>query len=428
MRTVVAYPGGGFAQQVALAFQERGQLQAFVTTLAHRPDGMLAQVLSRLPGGPARQLAEELSRRSVFLDPGLVATQPLWEILRIAASRLRASPVLVDALWDHLSHAFDATVARRHAPLAEAVYAYEYTALASFERAREIGIRTLLDLPSMNSRAYEALQREERWRFPELRSRHNRYFDRRFEARQARRDREVELADLIVTNSNLNMRSHVAAGADPSKFVVVPLAAPPAIAAIERRFEPDKPLAVLWAGAFSLRKGAHILLEALRGLRNRGAITVAVYGAQLLPASALNPAAEGVSFHRSLPQARLFEMFETADVLVFPTLSDGFGLVVGEAFARGLPVITTDQAGAADLVKPGVNGLVIPAGEASQVRTALEWCLDNRAALHAMRFAALDTARRWQWSDYRPALMDAIQAKLRVRDEARRGARCAISV
>src|SRR5262249_47330293 len=91
-------------------------------------------------------------------------------------------------------------------------------------------------------------------------------------------------------------------------------------------------------------------------------------------------------------------------VLIFPTLCDGFGLVVTEAFAHGLPVITTSRAGAADFVQHGVNGLVIPAGDVSAIAEALQWCLSHRGKLKAMRRAALETAKRMQWSDFRQAL------------------------
>jgi glycosyltransferase involved in cell wall biosynthesis len=272
-------------------------------------------------------------------------------------------------------------------------------------------VTCVLDLPSLSSRGYEVLQRRERASHPELRGPHDAYFDARFEARQARRDREIDLADVIVTNSRLTMRTHVEAGADPAKFVVTPLAAPPAIAAVTRDFAPDRPLAVVWAGAFRFGKGAHVLIEALRGLKPGAALTVDVYGQVHLTQEALQ-AADDLVFHGPTAQARVLEAMEAADVLVFPTLSDGFGLVVGEAFSRGLPVITTDRAGAAEVVRHGENGLVIPAGDAEALRAALQWCLDNRRRLHEMRSAALAAAKTWQWPDYRRALMDRLGPRL----------------
>ena len=179
--------------------------------------------------------------------------------------------------------------------------------------------------------------------------------------------------------------------------------------------DPVSVLKVLWAGSFSLRKGAHYFLEAWRLLAPGRNARADIYGALQLPNSALDAVSDGLAFHSSVPRGDLFPAFESADVLVFPTLSDGFGMVVMEAFAHGLPVITTDQAGAVDFVQHGVNGLVVPARDSNALRDALQWCLDNRARLHEMRLAALETAKRWQWADYRQALISGIAAALRRR-------------
>ena len=78
-----------------------------------------------------------------------------------------------------------------------------------------------------------------------------------------------------------------------------------------------------------------------------------------------------IRFYSTIPHVELFKQYQKADVLVFPTLCDGFGMVVTEAFAHGLPVITTNRAGAADLVRHGENGLIVPAGDAGALAQAL---------------------------------------------------------
>ena len=117
-------------------------------------------------------------------------------------------------------------------------------------------------------------------------------------------------------------------------------------------------------------------------------------------------------FHGSVPRPVLFDAYRAADILVFPSLSDGFGMVVAEAMAHGLPVITTDQAGAADLVTAD-NGRIVPAANPQAIAEVLQWCLDNRDRLFAMRFHALETARRRQWQDFRRDLIDALEKGLR---------------
>jgi glycosyltransferase involved in cell wall biosynthesis len=401
-------------QNAALALSEAGALQAYVTTFAYRTNGAMAGLLRHLPEKAAKRIGQALGRRAVEeIPPHLVHCHPTWEILRTAAAQASASPVLVDRLWDRMSHSFDALVARRYVPHAQAVQAFEYTALASFERAKAEGMARILQLPSLDSLQFETIQRREKFHWPELVGKHDGYFDRKLARRYERRCREIALADVIIANSSLTARSHIAAGADPAKILAVPLAAPPPIAEVaDDARARARPLKAIWAGTFSLRKGAHYLIEAWRLLGAGEKARLEVYGQPQVPPR-LGAATPGnVTFHGSVPKPVLFQAYQSADVLVFPTLSDGFGLVVTEAMAHGLPVITTDRAGAADLVSPD-NGLIVPAANPRALADALQWCLDNRERLHAMRFHALETARCRQWPDFRRDLIAALETGLR---------------
>jgi glycosyltransferase involved in cell wall biosynthesis len=415
MRTVFAYPGNvADGQNAALALAEAGALQAYVTTFAYRPDGALVALLRHLPARAAQPLTRALGRRAAAVVPAhLIRCHPAWELLRTAAAQAGAGPVLLDRLWDRMSHSFDALVAQCYVPQAQAVHAFEYTALASFERARAEGVARVLYLPSLDSKQFEAIQRREKRHWPELSGRHDGYFNRKFARRYERRCREVALADVIITNSSLTARSHIAAGADPAKVFAVPLAAPPSIHAdVEDAKARGRPLTALWAGTFSLRKGAHYLIEAWRLLGAGDQARLEVYGQLDVPRRLSSALPKTVTLHGSVPKPILFASYRSADVLVFPTLSDGFGLVVAEAMAHGLPVITTSQAGSADLVTPD-NGLIVPAADPRALADALQWCLDNRKRLQAMRSHALETARRRQWSDYRRDLIVALETGLR---------------
>lgn len=413
---MLAYPGNmADAQNAALALAEAGTLEAFVTTFAYRPDGLLGSLVGRMPAPLAGRLARKLGRRAVdAVPPHLVRLHPMWEVIRTAASQAGVSAPLCDRLWDGMSHSFDRLVARRYVPHAQAVLAFEYTALASFERARVQGVARILYLPSLDSLAFDTIQRREKRQWPELAGPHDAYFDRRFARRYARRGREIALAEVIIANSSLTARSHIAAGADPGKVLAVPLAAPPPIAEVAHdETAGRRPLRAIWAGPFSLRKGAHYLLEAWRLLRAGAGATLHVYGQPQLPARLGAAAATPhLVFHGSVPRSVLFQAYRSADVLVFPSLSDGFGMVVTEAMAHGLPVITTDQVGAAELVSPD-NGLIVPAADPVALAHALQWCLDNRDRLHAMRVHALETARRRQWHHFRRDLIAALEKGLR---------------
>ena len=390
-----------FTQQVARALDERQALQAFFCTLVDQPETRWQSWSCRLASLAGLDLRRNLRRRAVTEVPGeRVHSYARRELLRMVQVRLRNDPVLGDRLFHWARDGFEAWVARQLEGF-DLVYAYEYGSLTLFQRARQLGLRTVYDLPSPEHDFVEQLLAPEFARFPELVTPYRRHTLALQVERTERRRQEWELADLVIANSTFTAHSWQQAGWSPRRIEVVPYGAPPTIAD-SGPGPAAKPLRLLWAGTFSIRKGAHLLIEALQELNLCPAeLQIDVYGAQGLPATLLSQAPSTLLFHGSIPRAELLAAMQQAHALLFPTLCDGFGLVVNEAFSQGLPVITTARAGAADLVRPGENGWLIEAGSAHTIATAISQALDDPTALNRMRPAALATASQWQWSDYR---------------------------
>jgi len=92
--------------------------------------------------------------------------------------------------------------------------------------------------------------------------------------------------------------------------------------------------------------------------------------------------AHGVHFTGYLTGEALADAYAAADAFVFPSDTETFGNVVVEALASGLPVISANRGGVTDTVRPGVNGLLVPAGDTAAFADAmLRLLADDR--LHA---------------------------------------------
>jgi glycosyltransferase involved in cell wall biosynthesis len=411
-----------FVQQAARSLLEAGQLDRFITTLRYdagsRPQDWACRVSRRF----GFDLATQLRRRTVTEIPlSAVESHPWGEIARLASSRFDRSGRLTDLVWERTEPAFDRLVARQLGPQHTAVYGFEYSSRATFERARELGIRAAYDMPAPEPRFVQSLLDAEIERFPELQTPYHDHTTKREERRIARRRAEWECADIVIAASQFTRDSFARAGLDVAKVRIVPYGAPPVAARDVALGGPpaDQPLRFLWAGTFSIRKGAHYLLEAWRDGGFGRHARLQVFGAQGLPQRLLQPAPEGVEFHGSIPRDQLMARYAAGDALLFPTLCDGFGMVATEAWSRGVPVVTTDCAGVSDLLEPFHNGLLIKARSAAAIQSALEWCLTHRGELHAMREGARATAAGWQWQDYRRMLADTLrQAGLFQRDPA----------
>ncbi|MEJ1931883.1 glycosyltransferase family 4 protein [Nostoc sp. NIES-2111] len=408
-RHLVSSPGIMLhAQQIGLALHECSALDKFVTTAVYREDSSIARILSFLKGPYARKLDTEFRRRAApFVPQSSIRTFARWEVIRTAASLARLSPIFIDRLWDLSSHHFDAHVARRYVPKSAAVHCVEYTALGSFRAAERYGVAKILHLPSLDSRQSHQRSLLERREWPETATVYDAYFDSKFEERYARRQAEIAAADIIIVNSGLTATSHISAGADPSKVKVVPLAAPLPTLSQSLARPKDAPLRLVWAGNFSVGKGAHILMKAWRGIKCFPQATLTVVGSIAIPQTLLADL-DGVEVRGAGARDQLLEELPTFDALIFPTLSDGFGMAVTEALSAGVPVITTKQAGAVDVLTPYRDSIVVPAGDVTALVQALMWCLDNRERLSSMRPAALEAAWRRQWSHFRADMRAAV--------------------
>jgi glycosyltransferase involved in cell wall biosynthesis len=110
--------------------------------------------------------------------------------------------------------------------------------------------------------------------------------------------------------------------------------------------------------------------------------------------------------HGHVPYDELVGAYQSAEIIVLPTLSDGFGLVVYEAMACGLPVVVTDRCGAA--VEDGRSGLVVPHADADALAGALRRLLENPELAQSLGATGLALARGSSWERYREEFSEVL--------------------
>lgn len=416
MRVFLFHPSTApHVQQVGRALFEAQMLGRFATTLVDRPDDPWQQASCGLAKRLGFDLKSQLQRRAITEFPlESVVNSPWGELTRLLSARIDPTQRLTDRVWEWSETGFDRWVSRQVTPAYTAVYGYEHASLATFKAAKARGVACIYDVPAPEHEFVQTLLQQELETNPEANTPYYDYIKQHQQRRTQRRRQEWELADIVMANSNFTKASYAAAGLDTEKVRVLPLGAPPVVpAGVAGGTSVSEPCRCLWAGSFSIRKGAHYFLQAWQQLQPGDQATLEIFGAMGLPASLVQDLPDSVQISGTVPRSQLFEIYQQADVLVFPTLCDGFGMVVTEAFAHGLPVITTTQAGASDLVRHGENGLVVPARDVEALTEALAWCITHRQDLKVMRKAALETAAHWQWSDYRRILTETLATGLK---------------
>jgi glycosyltransferase involved in cell wall biosynthesis len=209
-------------------------------------------------------------------------------------------------------------------------------------------------------------------------------------------EQEYQKADLLRVMSTPARNTFLARGFSPSRvFVAAPPVDLPDIPADRR--EPD-PFIVSYVGLLEPAKGFHLLIEAFRKLNrpdtrlwlwgNTGTRNLANYMRQQMtecPRIELKSGSVRALGHE--------KVYGASSVLVHPSLADGFGYVVSEAMAAGIPVITTTATGASEWIEDGVSGYVVAPGDAEAIRERLQQLIDSPALRRDMGQKAREAMR-----------------------------------
>ena len=207
--------------------------------------------------------------------------------------------------------------------------------------------------------------------------------------RLSREEREYKMSDLIIVNSSFARESFEAEGVPPEKIRTLLLGAQlerfrASEDDIERRCArilAGEPLRVLTVGSFSFQKGALDLLEIAKRVNGRMKFRmVGDVASDMLRLKKAGP----VEFIGRQPQFSLPSIYRDADLFLFPTIEDGYPVVLSQAQAAGLPVLATPNCSAPDIVKENKNGWVLPIRNPGAFVEKLEWCDSNREALARM--------------------------------------------
>jgi glycosyltransferase involved in cell wall biosynthesis len=412
---LLSHPTGNQnVRNACAAFADAKMLAEFWTTLSWNPEAPVQRVLPRA----LRALLQRRSfPKSVMSRTHLVPWREIGRLIGGPAgvfSRRESGPFSVDAVCA----ALDKKVAGRLRRIANcaAVYAYEDCALQTFRAAREEGVARIYDLPIGYWRVGHAIFAEECEREPEWAS--TLTGTRDSAEKLARKDEELRLAQRVVIASSFTKATLENAPVQAT-IDVIPYGAPPAIAELRR---PADRLKVLFAGSLGQRKGLSYLLEAVAMLKT--SVELTLLGRKTV--EGCRPLEEAIRKYRWIPtldhESFLHEM-HSHDVLVFPSLFEGFGLVISEAMAQGTPVITTAHTAGPDLIEEGVDGFIVPIRSATAIAEKLDLLASGPERLWAMKAAAQRKARAQDWKIYRRRLVEMAGEVLAERTPMERGGR-----
>jgi len=213
--------------------------------------------------------------------------------------------------------------------------------------------------------------------------------------------RALALARRVIVTSRFTARGLERFGVGPERLrVVEPGVEPVPLAASALDLESPGPRRLLCVATLVPRKGHDVLLEALAGLSDRDWTLVAIgsqvrdpdHVARLFAAARRHGLEARIDYAGERSAAELAAAYHRAELFVLPSRYEGYGMVVTEALARGLPVLTTTGGALVDTL-PGQAGLAVPPDDAAALTDALAAWLDDAELRRRLRRGAREARR-----------------------------------
>ncbi|MEJ7769741.1 MAG: glycosyltransferase family 4 protein [Chitinophagaceae bacterium] len=412
MKIVLSHPtGNANVRATAKGFFTNEILDSFFTTIATFPGSKL-DFLSTI--GPL----SEFRRRS--FDPSLSSltkTSPLREMFRLAASKLgwslftkhEAGLFCIDKVYRGLDKRVAATLKDAAHRGVSGVYAYEDAAYYTFKEAKRFNLQCFYDLPIGYWRSARLILEKEKQKWPDWISTLTGFDDS--ETKLAGKDNELRLADRIYVASSFTAKTLKEYPGDLALVETIPYGFPQVEGTRDYPALSKRALKVLFVGGLSQRKGIANLFAAIDKFKTRIELTVVGHKPSI-DCAPLNKALSKHKWIPTLPHKEILALMRMSDVLVFPSLFEGFGLVITEAMSQGTPVITTERTAGPDLIQHGENGWLIEAGSTDAISNQIDVLLSDPVLLSIAGKNAMVEAASRPWNVYAQELTASITKHL----------------
>jgi glycosyltransferase involved in cell wall biosynthesis len=229
-------------------------------------------------------------------------------------------------------------------------------------------------------------------------------------------EKEFKEADYIFLPSKFAIKSFVDKGFSKEKLLHIPYGVN--LSEFKQIPKEDDVFRVVFAGGMTLQKGLHYLLQGFSELNLPNSELILLGGMTDEMKSffrkynveeainqeinkSLNQNSSRIRFLGHKKQKDLHKYYSQGSVFVLPSIQDGFGMVMIQAMACGLPIIATENTGGPDVIENNKNGFVVPIRDVGVLKEKLVYLYENPEKREKMGEEAKKTAESgFTWGDY----------------------------
>jgi len=216
-----------------------------------------------------------------------------------------------------------------------------------------------------------------------------------------REEQEYALADKIFVPSKYAAQTFVDRGIAADKIIVNGMGVDFEMFQAPSSRSLDRMPRIVFAGGVGIRKGVPWLLKAFKRLSSKAELHLIGPVSPDYEKMLRKEIGANVFVRGALPGHDLSSEYGRGDIFCLPSLEEGYGMVIPQAMACGLPVVTTNVVGAADLLQHAHNGLIVSPADSTALSDALERLIDDVDLRQTMGAYAQATVQQGQgWDDY----------------------------
>lgn len=217
---------------------------------------------------------------------------------------------------------------------------------------------------------------------------------------------DCEQSNYIVVNSDYVAQTFIENGISGKKIKVLYWGVRQDFVGLKTNWEINSIPRLIFTGTFGIRKGAHVLIEAVKKLNSEGfSFVLDIAGPDEFTEVAKETLPSNVNFLGNLLQEDLKMHLVSSDAYVFPTFAEGCARSVMEAMAIGLPVITTINSGAP--IVNGESGFLVSVGSADELADTIRKVLSDKNLRQTAGQKAADLIKKeFNWQNYALQLKD----------------------
>lgn len=410
MKIIVAHPGRQHSFRVAKALKDSGMLFKYVTTVYNKDTSLLMMFIKIF------LKREELNRANKRKCPSLVDDDvvqfcELEGLLLLALMRVDHKRILTKVFTRYISNKFQKKLADYILKeKVDAVISYDCNSKLLFEILSKKAPHVIKIIDNAHpNRHYLYHSYHEHWDkvgdFAKTMEACGYITD---ESKSLIFGEETKLADYHIVASSYSQKALEFEGISPDRIFRIPYGVD------ENKFlEPTRTFTIeelntVFIGDVNQRKGIKELLEVAKVIHCENInFNIVGTGNEAFP-ELFKPYEPYVNYLGYVSFATLLEQLKSNHVFVFPTMGEGFGLVLLEAMAAGMPVITTPNCGGPDIVEDGVNGFIVPVCDNSALIEKLRWMKAHPTEMKIMSRNAISTAKTYTWARYENGIVNSV--------------------